>query len=167
MPSFFAWPYPSCKVDVHKSTDTNPADWSPCFFWSVSESVFPTGTSEGNIFDPHLKAIHAYLFSILFVHVWLCWVFVAALLSLAVASGGCSLIASTAPRCSGVSCHGAPLQSPGSVAAACRPSCPSARGIFPGWGSSLSPVLAGRFLTIGPREESLVFLFFSIIKKVK
>ena len=84
-----------------KSTDTNPADWSPCVFCWVSESVFPTRTREGNVFNLHLKAVHAYFLSILFVCFWQCWVFLAEPLSLAVASAGYSLGITHGPLAAG------------------------------------------------------------------
>ena len=124
-----------------KSTDTNPADWSPCVFWSVSESVFPTRPCEGNVFNLHLKAIHAYFLSILFVYFWQCWVFLAEPLSLAAASAGYSLVITHGPLAARAArVAEAWLQNAGSLVAACGHSCSSACGSFPGWGSNLCPL---------------------------
>ena len=103
----------------------------------------------------------------LFIYFWLCRVFVAA--------HGLSLLAAMeragAARwlwCVGLSlqwllCRGAQaLELTGSVVVAHGLSCPETCGIFiprPGI-KSVSPSLAGRFLTTGPPGESLGFTFF-------
>ena len=82
------------------------------------------------------------LFIYLFIHLWLCWVFVSVRgLSLVVASGGHS-----SSRCMGLSLsRPLLLRSPGSrragsVVVAHGPSCSVACGIFPDQGSNPCPL---------------------------
>ena len=123
------------------------------------------------------SAIIFNFFVILFIHVWLCWVSVAAqAFSLAAASGGCSpvvvwgllvavalLLQSMSSRCKGFRGCGTWLRGSGSRALERRlSSCgPRAWLLCSMWNfprPGVEPALAGKFFTIEPSGKPSLFL---------